>query len=395
VTCSRPIKVLQIIDTLSMGGAETWLMELLRFWSNSGCCRMDFLATSGNPGIFDEEAQQLGAQIHYVRYGRTHLTRFAKEFRRMLSEGKYDAVHDHQDYASGWHFLLGAGALPSVRVTHVNNPWLHIEANYGIGPLRRLTATTGKHLVHQLATHVCGTSQEILWRYGFEPMQATRPVVSAVRCGFDVGKFNKSRESDRASVLREFCWSEDSQLVLFVGRLDRALEFNHPQNHKNSWFAVNVVRAAVEKHSSVRFLMAGAGDRSRHELESHIEQWGLKDKLRLIGVRNDVARLMRAADVLFFPSRQEGLGMVAVEAQAAGLPVLASTAVPRECVVIPELYSALALDEPIELWAAALLQIMAKPRPPLELCRRALESSPYSIANSARRLEEIYSTTQQ
>lgn len=85
--------------------------------------------------------------------------------------------------------------------------------------------------------------------------------------------------------------------------------------------------------------------------------------------------------------------MVAVEAQAAGLPVLASTAVPRECVVIPELYSVLALDEPIELWAAALLQIMTKPRLPLEFCRRALESSPFSIANSARRLEEIYSTT--
>ena len=85
--------------------------------------------------------------------------------------------------------------------------------------------------------------------------------------------------------------------------------------------------------------------------------------------------------------------MVAVEAQAAGLPVLASTAVPRECVVIPELYNALPLSEPIELWAAALLRILTKPRLPLELCRRALESSPYSIANSARRLEEIYNTT--
>jgi glycosyltransferase EpsF len=353
---------------------------------------MDFLATSGNPGIFDEEARQLGAQIHYVRYGRTHLPRFAKEFRRMLSEGQYDAVHDHQDYASGWHFLLGAGALPSVRVTHVHNPWLHIEANYGIGPLRRLMATTGKHLVHQLATHVCGTSQEILRRYGFEPMQATRPVVSAVHCGFDVGKFNKSREPDRASVLREFCWPEDSQVILFVGRLDRALEFDHPQNHKNSWFAVNVVRAAVERHPSVRFLMAGAGDRPRQELESCIEQWGLKDKLRLIGVRSDVARLMRAADLLFFPSRQEGLGMVAVEAQAAALPVLASTAVPSECVVVPELYNALSPSEPIEKWADTVIETMTKPRPPLELCRRALEGSAFSIENSARRLNEIYSS---
>jgi glycosyltransferase EpsF len=388
----RPIRVLQIIDSLGMGGAETWLMELLRLWSKTGCCRMDFLATSGNPGIFDEEARQLGAQIHYVRYRRADLPRFAKEFRRMLREGQYDAVHDHQDYASGWHFLMGAGVLPAVRVTHVHNPWLHIEANYAIDPLRRLTATTGKHLVHHLATHVCGTSQEILRRYGFDPMQPTQPAVSAVHCGFDVGKFNKSRESDRTSVLREFYWPEDSQLVLFVGRLDRALEFDHPQNHKNSWFAVNVVQAAVERQPSVRFLMAGAGDRSRHELESHIEQWGLKDKLCLIGIRNDIPRLMRAADVLFFPSRQEGLGMAAVEAQAACLPVLASTAVPSECVVIPELYCALPLSEPIDKWADTLIETMTKPRLAQEVCLRAFESSAFSIVNSARRLNEIYSS---
>jgi glycosyltransferase involved in cell wall biosynthesis len=376
-----------------MGGAETWLMEVLRLWSKSEVARIDFLVTSGNPGIFDEEARRLGAHVHYLRYGRAHLPRFAKEFRRVMREGRYHAIHDHADYASGWHFLMGVGALPTVRVAHVHNPWLHIEANYAVSLARRLTTIVGKRLVHQLATHVCGTSEEILRRYGFQPTQAGCPTVSVVHCGFDVGKFNTTRESDRQSVLREFRWSGEARVVLFVGRLDRAMEFDHPQNHKNSWFALNVLRAAIEKQPSVRLLMAGAGDDSRQELESRIERWGLKDKLRLIGVRMDVARLMRAADVLFFPSREEGLGMVAVEAQASCLPVLASTAVPRECVVIPELYDALPLSEPIEVWAAALLGALAKPRLPLEFCRRALGSSPYSIANSALRLEEIYNTT--
>src|SRR5437660_1497072 len=98
-----PIRVLQVIHSLGMGGAETWLMEVLRLWSKDGCARIDFLATSGNPGIFDEEAKRLGAQVHYVRYGRAHLPRFAKEFRRVLRTGQFDAIHDHQDYASGWH----------------------------------------------------------------------------------------------------------------------------------------------------------------------------------------------------------------------------------------------------------------------------------------------------
>jgi glycosyltransferase involved in cell wall biosynthesis len=369
-------------------------MELLRMWSKTGECQLDFLATSGNTGIFDEEARRLGAQIHYVRYGRAHLPRFARKFRHVLLEGHYDAVHDHQDYASGWHFLMGTGALPSVRITHVHNPWLHIEANYAISPLRRVTGMIGKRLVHQFATDICGTSEEILRRYGFEPTQA-QPTVRAAHCGFNVSLFSKDREFDRASVLREFCWAEETELVLFVGRLDRALEFHHPQNHKNSWFAVNVVRAAVERRPSVRFLMAGAGDCPRKAIESRIEQWGLKDKLRLIGVRKDVARLMRAANVLFFPSRQEGLGMVAVEAQATGLPVLTSTAVPAECVVIPELVHSMPLSEPIDKWADFLVEIMSRPRVPLDLCCRALECSPFSIENSAQRLREMYDRTRQ
>jgi glycosyltransferase involved in cell wall biosynthesis len=389
------LRVLQVVDSLGMGGAETWLMEVLRHWSRNGAPQMDFLMSSGKPGIFDDEARRLGARIHYLHYSRCRLPKFVSEFRKIMRGERYDAIHDHEGYASGWHFLMGAGTLPPVRVTHIHNPWIDIQAFYAVTRSRQLTANIGKRLVNEFATHVCGTSAEVLRRYGFQPAQVRRPKVSVVHCGFDVGRFNAPRFEDRQSVLREFGWPQDSKLILFAGRLDRAMESEHPQNHKNSWFGLNVVRAAMEKQPFVRLLMAGAGDQSRQELEDRIEGWGLKDNLRLIGVRKDIDRLMRAANVLLFPSRQEGLGMVAVEAQAAGLPVLASAAVPRECVVIPELYTALALDEPIEVWAAALLQIMTKPRPPLEYCRRALESSPFSIANSTRRLEEIYSSTQQ
>jgi glycosyltransferase EpsF len=388
--CERPIKVLEIVDTLGMGGAETWLMELLRLWSNTRKVQIDFLLTSGNCGVFDAEARRLGAQLHYVRYSRVNLPQFIGALRRILREGQYDAIHDHQDYVSGWHFLMGKGLLPPVRVTHVHNPWLHVEANYAVNVLRRATTIVGKRLVRLFATHVCGTSGEILQRYGFPPGRARKAIVSVLHCGIDAQKFNAPREADRQSVLREFRWPQEAKVVLFAGRLDRAVEFDHPQNHKNSWFALNVLRVAVDKESSVRLLMAGAGDETRKKLQRHINNWGLQDKLRLIGVRNDIPRLMRAADVLFFPSRQEGLGMVAVEAQAACLPVLASTAVPRECVVIPELYEALPLSDPIEVWADALLRTIAKRRIPFDLCRRAIESSAFSIANSVQQLEDIY-----
>jgi glycosyltransferase involved in cell wall biosynthesis len=388
-----PVRVLQVTDTLGMGGAETWMMELLRLWARTGEVTVDFLLTSGNRGLFDDEAQRLGARLHYLPYGRRDLGAFARGLRNILHEGRFEAVHDHQDYASGWHYLLGVGALPRVRVTHVHNPWLNIAANYETSLSRRVTRIIGKKAVDALATHVCGTSSEALRRYGFAQKPGSPQEVAVLHCGFDVSTFSAPPACDRQAVLDEFDWPARAKVVLFAGRLDRALEFEHPQNHKNSWFALNVVREALKKDASVRLLMAGAGDEGRKKLQARIHDWGLEQQLRLTGVRRDMPRLMRAADVLLFPSREEGLGMVAVEAQAASLPVLASTAVPAECVVIPELYRALPLSAPVEIWADALLERAKAERPFLDFCRSAIEESSFSIQNSAQRLLSVYTAT--
>jgi glycosyltransferase EpsF len=386
----RPLRILHIVDTLGMGGAEAWLMELLKVWSRSGAVQMDILLTSGNAGIFDDEAQQLGAKLHYMKYSQPTIAAFARGFRHILRGGRYDAIHSHQDYTSGWHFLIGCGLLPRVRVTHVHNAWLHMEVDYAVGLRRKLVAVAGKDLVKIIATHVCGTSREALNKYGFTARQHLGPEVSVVHCGIAVNEFNANAEHDRQAVRQEFQWTPDAKIVLFVGRLDHAVEFDHPKNQKNSWLAVNVVRSGLEREPNLRLLMVGEGD-ARRDIERHISQWGLADKLQLTGVRRDVGRLMRAADILLFPSRQEGLGMVAVEAQAAGLPVLASDVVPRECIIVPELYNTLSLGKPIDCWAAALLKSMNRPRPSRQHCRTMLENSAFSIETSARRLEEIYS----
>ena len=92
---ARPLAVLHVIDGLGMGGAETWLIEVLRRWSRESIGRMDFLATGGTPAIFDDEARALGAKVFYVRYGRANLGAFAGDFRRILKAGCY-ACHGHE-----------------------------------------------------------------------------------------------------------------------------------------------------------------------------------------------------------------------------------------------------------------------------------------------------------
>jgi glycosyltransferase EpsF len=387
---TRPTRVLQVIDSLGMGGAETWLMEALRFWSKTGAVQMDFLATSGKPGIFDEEARSLGAQIHYVRYGRAHLPQFAKRFRRILRKGQYDAIHDHQDYMSGWHFFVATGELPVFRVTHVHNPSYQILNNYGVTPGRRLTARIGKALVARYSTHITGTSRQLITEYGFDEPPFRQIPKAALYCGFRPARFLGERKSAKASVCAEFGWPEEAKIILFVGRVDRSVDLGDPQNHKNSGFAISVGIEVAKREPRVRMLLVGAPSPAVPLLEQRIATGGLSNRIQFVGIRRDVEQLMLASNVLLFPSRGEGLGMVAVEAQAAGLPVLASDSVPRECVVVPELVRFQKIEAGEAIWACALLQIAKQQQDNIDANQRVAGSG-FSIENSARALSRLYS----
>jgi glycosyltransferase involved in cell wall biosynthesis len=387
---SRP-RVLHVIDSLGMGGAETWLIELLRFWSQSEAVEMDFLATGGKIGVFDDEACRLGSRIEYLRYSRSHLASFARQFRRLLRAGRFDAIHDHQDYISGWHFLMGAGELPPVRITHVHNPSYQILSNYGVTPGRRITARVGKNLVARYSTHITGTSRQAITEYGFDEPSFSRIPKRAVYCGFNPDKFLGERASAKASVSAEFNWPASSQIILFVGRTDWSVELGHPQNHKNSGFAVSVGIEAAKRDARVCMLIIGAPSPVTPLLQHRVSVAGLSNRIRFIGIRTDIERFMLGGDVLLFPSRGEGLGMASVEAQAAGLPVLASDAVPRECVVVPELVHFEKVEAGEVVWASKLLQLAKDDYNNLEANRRVAASA-FSIQSSAVALMQLYTT---
>jgi glycosyltransferase involved in cell wall biosynthesis len=387
---SRPLKVVHLIHGLGVGGAETWLMELVRYWrARDAAVETHFVATGGQPDVFDDEARALGAQIHYLRYGRRDLPSFVAGFRRLLKQGRFDALHDHQDYASGWHYLMGLGVLPPVRVTHVHNPAYQIRNNYGVTLGRRLTAQAGKRLAARYATHIAGTSRAAITAFGFDAPAFAATPKAALYCGFDASRFAAS-ETARNAVREEFGWPADVAVVLFAGRFDVSADPGHAQTHKNSGFAVDVAIECARRSQRVRFVFAGPFSQATPILRQRIDAAGLTDQIAFAGVRKDIGRLMAGADALLFPSRAEGLGLVAVEAQAAGLPVLASTQVPHECVVIPELVRFRNLDDGVSAWAGELCLALDRSRMDPIAANRRVAASPFAIAHSAAALERLY-----
>ncbi len=387
------LRVLQVFATLGMGGAETWLMSLLRYFKEredelSTKVTCDVLLTSGMKGLFDDQAAALGANLYYVPYSKKKLVSFLRKFRRILADGRYNVIHDHQDYTAGWHFLLGTGLLPPIRISHVHNPYFCVEGrNETI--VGSATLKLGRRFLSGYATHVAGTSREILTKYGFDHPSFSQLDRSASYCGFDVERFNGNQQLNHDDLCREFGWDPNARILLFIGRLDT--NYGNNQNQKNPQFAIEVAKACITKDVRVRMIVAGGGLENMHELSQQVRTWGLANEIRFVGLRTDVSRLMLGSDLLLFPSQEEGLGMVAVEAQAAGLRVLASDLVPEECKVVYELVQFESLMDGAASWSDQALTLMDLEKANVAKCNNLVKVSPFSIDNSAANLVRLYS----
>jgi glycosyltransferase involved in cell wall biosynthesis len=131
------------------------------------------------------------------------------------------------------------------------------------------------------------------------------------------------RDSARAEIRSELDLPSDAKIVLSVGRLNR---------QKAHDLIVGSVPGVLAARSDVWWLWAGDGP-ERDRLLARIGAIGADDRVRLLGQRADVDRLLAAADVFLFPSRYEGFPLAVLEAHVARLPVIVSDSGPLPEVV--------------------------------------------------------------
>ena len=135
-------------------------------------------------------------------------------------------------------------------------------------------------------------------------------------------------------------------LIFNDGRLER---------QKNQSFLLDVFSRILERCPSAELCIAGDGN-LREMLEQKANDLGISERTHLIGSVNNISAYLKAADVFVFPSLFEGLGISAIEAQACGLPTLASDCIPTKA-ACTDLFRPMSLDESVEAWAAAVIDL--------------------------------------
>jgi len=152
--------------------------------------------------------------------------------------------------------------------------------------------------------------------------------------------------------------------------------------------------AHLSQHNpGARLVLVGEGNLLRPMRELVLAR-GLGEHILFTGRRSDVPRLMRGAfDVFVLPSLQEGLPLVGVEAQAAGLPCLLSAAITPEIEIVPGLVCRLPLAKSPLVWAEAVLRMHQTPLAlgPTE-CLARVRNSPFNIEIGVRQLEAVYTS---
>lgn len=158
---------------------------------------------------------------------------------------------------------------------------------------------------------------------------------------------------------------------------------------KNHGFLAEIAAEIAKREPLMRLLLIGDGP-LRSTVEQQIAQLGLSNKVIFAGIRSDVPRLMSGAmDVFVMPSLYEGLPVVAIEAQAAGLPVLVSDTITDELPAVGRMVHRLSLNTPPSVWADMTLRLHSMEKDRNEALRN-IDTSLFNITRSIPELERCY-----
>ena len=325
------------------------------------------------PG-YAEEIKELGGNIFLCSYSNNPLI-YGKNFKNVLRrEGPFDIVHSHMGM-SGFHAWWAYQAGVPVRIAHN-----HIDDRElkNAGLLKKIGVKISQQLIFHYASAGIAVSQIAAQRFGQNFGTDARWQV--LYCGIDLSRYENQRRSQQMRL--ELGIPLDSPVVGHVGR------FNQQKNHS---FLIEIFGKILQLEPEAILLLIGDGE-MRPEIETKVNSLGIENKIIFTGVRKDVEKLMTGVmDVFLLPSLYEGLPLVLLEAQAAGLPCVISETVSEETDVIKSAIKRVSLDKAPEYWAKVIIDtINGKGGLTQEEAFKIMEKSRFNIKESSARIFELY-----
>ena len=360
VNNTKCVRVLQIVPNMQAGGLETLIMNIYRNIDRDKV-QFDFLVHYQGDYFYDSEIRSLGGNIFKLSFrDDKNFIKYIRDLAHFFSSHKYDIVHCHM--GSTALFTLGMAKIYGVknRILHSHNS---STENTFKGKVKSYLLKVSKVFSNQY--FACGLSAgEFL--YGKKEFKIIKNAI-------DVEKFaNAQKRND--PVLNSL---EESFVIGHVGR------FNEQKNHK---FLIEIFSQYYKTNPNSFLVLVGDGE-LKSEIIKKVEECGLTNSVIFYGTSGNMEEIYKWFNVFVLPSLFEGLPVVGVESQAAGIPCLFSNTISRE-VGFTDYAKFLPIDCGTDIWVDNLKKAYEGEIKPSTV--EDVRKAGYDIKSEAKRVEQIY-----
>lgn len=360
--------------TSNPGGVERYLLNFTKAMSRE----FKLMFVNVNPTqklAYENELLNSGCEIFLAQgkfslqsyFGRMHIAK------RILQETQADIVYVNALTTNNAYWVKAANKLKLKSVYHSHNTSAFFDNR-----LKKIIANIIKpynqHIL-KFSTQLAVSDQA--GKFMFGSLKKVQIIYNSI--DVDQWKFNyevrkKYRESLKVS--------QDDKLIAVIGRLEY---------QKNPLKALNICKQLHTSDKSYKFIFVGDGN-LKNELSKQIEKFSLQLYVKILGVRNDIPQLMWSSDYLLLPSRFEGLPFVVIEAQGAGLPIIASKGVIPSLANITNQLSQISLTDSDTMWSEKIRSIPINDYNTRKKLNKKMENSKFSKGYFNRQINDLFAT---
>ena len=330
-----PKRILIISNTIDAGGAETFVMKVFRAMDRKKYV-FDFLINKSDSDYYLKEIQELGGNVYYGISKSQNPIKCFNIIRKIVCKHKYKTILCIAVHPVGFVDLLAArmgGA--KVLLTRSTN-------SHAGGFISPFIAYISRPFVRLLSTIMLSPSKEAaIWLFGKRSVDNGKVILINNGVDTSVFQFNKKCRDD---LRKELGISENCLVVGHIGR------FNRQKNHAK---IIDIFKVIKEMRPDAKLILVGDGE-ERIKIQNQAKEYGIRDGVLFLGIRNDVPALLSSFDVMLFPSLFEGMPNTIIEAQACDLPCVISDTISPDVKLSSDVIQ-LSLEASNKEWATTVI----------------------------------------
>lgn len=360
----KPIRVLQVIGSMNLAGAETFIMNIYRKIDRSKV-QFDFIVHKD--GAYDSEIKKLGGRIYKISpLSKVGYKKYIKELKEIFMNNRYKIIHSHINETSGLILKIAKKCNIPIRISHSHNTGNHSTFIY------KIIKAHYRREINKYATNFFACSQEAAkWLF---KKNANKAII--VKNAIDTNNFAFSVQN-RKEKRKEFNIEDSTILIGNIGRIT---------NQKNQIFLIDIFKEINRKIKDSKLMIVGEGN-LEIKLKNKVKKEKIENNVIFTGSRKDINELLSAFDIFVFPSLYEGLGIALIEAQSNGLLCFTSDVVPQEAKVTDNLVF-VSLKRNCKYWADLILNKYKTYNRENQV--EKVKEAGYDIEQTAKQMEEFY-----